>query len=185
VRKKRKPRYSKDERMLIKLDAVARETDAAEIRSTALSLLSWYRRLGEWTFPQREYVKRIVDGHRATAVLRRPRARPVFSLYAVRVGSALKIGFTRNISKRMKAFRTSSVDVALLGEQCLGRCSSVHAKNSERRLHHELRAYRLERELFAMDALAEFVRVARAESERVQRRLIAPSPTEQLEGSIQ
>lgn len=65
-------------------------------------------------------------------------------VYIVRIGKHIKIGFSRNVARRMKAFETSNADVELL-----------HAFDGdialERRLHGLLAEARIKGEIFHQD----------------------------------
>lgn len=72
-------------------------------------------------------------------------------VYIVEIGKHIKIGFSTNLEKRLKAFLTSSPDVELLlaipGDRAL-----------ERTLHDKLAECRMARELFHRDSrILEFI----------------------------
>lgn len=75
-------------------------------------------------------------------------------VYFVRIGKAIKIGFTKNIEKRLKAFMTSAVDVALLftipGDRSL-----------EKKLHVLLAESKIARELFRSSEVLQFIEIVK------------------------
>jgi hypothetical protein len=77
---------------------------------------------------------------------------PSQSVYIVRIGKHIKIGFSRSVTQRMKAFETSSADVELLlafdGDMAL-----------ERRIHELLAEVKIRGELFQQDwRISSFIR---------------------------
>lgn len=65
-------------------------------------------------------------------------------VYIVRIGKHIKIGFSRKLEKRLKAFETSSVDIELL-------LSIPGGRELESRLHELLDEVKISREIFHQD----------------------------------
>lgn len=159
---------SGDEALVVSLHEVAKNTIDGGIRSTAYSLLRWFQSRGEWTHRQKELADSIVRGHRRSHFLRqipkphirpvreKPKPKPSYALYAVRIGEQLKIGHSSNVKSRVSSYRTGSSDVELLETLDLGQCSPQHARTQERKLHKHLEQHRIERELFRIEALSAF-----------------------------
>lgn len=77
-------------------------------------------------------------------VARAIRAAPDSVVYIVRIGKIVKIGFSRNLEKRLKAFQTSAVDIELL-------ISVPGGVDLERRLHQLFCETHIDREMFHND----------------------------------
>lgn len=148
-----------EQRLLVSLHQVGKETTDQSIRETVFSLIRWFQRTGNLTYPQKELARRLVRGHDRSAFLRKidkPLTKPTYVLYAVRIGAQLKVGHSLDVVSRVKSYRTGTSDVELLATINLGQCTRRHAKNQERKLHKRLRAYRVEREIFNLAALDDF-----------------------------
>lgn len=79
-----------------------------------------------------------------------------YFIYAVIVGDYLKIGISTNPNKRIQAYKTSSPKVRLIGYFSIGERYLHSAKQKERNIHKKLRKYRIEREIFSLDAIPYF-----------------------------
>lgn len=167
MKKKRKTMpalvLSSAEHLLVSLHQVGTQTLDAEIRGTSFSLLRWYQRNGKLTEPQWGLVKDLVTSHARMGFLRKAqpekpklRTKHSYALYAVRIGDVLKIGYSSNVDGRVSSYRTGTHDVELLATLPLGQCSRLHAKNQEKRLHKRIRALRVEREIFRLEAIEGF-----------------------------
>jgi Meiotically up-regulated gene 113 len=66
------------------------------------------------------------------------------SVYLVRIGKHVKIGFSTNVTKRLKTYQTASADIQLL-------LSIPGDRTLEKRLHGLLSATRIAREIFQHD----------------------------------
>lgn len=81
-----------------------------------------------------------------TAISRPARQRVVMPngfVYYVRLGQLVKIGFSTNVEQRLKSFRTTHADIALLATE-------AGTARTERRRHAAFDAYRVRGELFTL-----------------------------------
>lgn len=151
--------FTADELLLMKLDEVIRNSDQQSIRETGRSLLLWYQRKGEWTPRQKYLVEQLSEGHRRTQIVRtaKPRESKKYSLYAVRLGTELKVGMTCRLVSRVNSYRTSCPDVEFMHEIKLGAHGPGYARSQERKLHKLLRqrGHWIIRELFRLSALSD------------------------------
>lgn len=143
-----------EEKLLIRLHEYARFHETESIRQVCKSLVAWYQRHGFWTPAQKTMAGCICGRMRK---LSKPVSRKkAFSLYAIRLGSQLKIGVTCAIARRLSAFRTSYADVEIAHEIKLGEITPEQAVAREQKLHRYLRrrGHWITRELFSVQALA-------------------------------
>ena len=160
---KRVLKLTGNEKLLVSLDDISKTNDEPSIRETCRSLVLWYMRKGEWTVGQVRLAEQLRNGHGRTRVfqsLRKARTRqPVskrpYYLYAIQIGTILKVGMTSNVGQRLKSFRTSAASEQTEVKHVidLGTCGPQAAKNHEKKLHRYLGKYLIEREIFTLDAI--------------------------------
>ena len=123
--------YTNDEQLAAKLDAALR-TLSEEDKPKAVSLVGWYRAKGEFTDKQRGLGKAILS--RKRKALQKAKKEDPYWVYVMSDGEFVKIGFSKNPKKRIKAVQSGNPKQLKipLKWQVIGR---NNAKKLESKLH--------------------------------------------------
>ena len=97
----------------------------------AQSLTSWYLDHKSWTKKQLDYVKVLVKMPKVKKVVKAKK----YHLYAIASKSEVKLGFSCDISKRIKTFQTARAEILTCDWRYYVGREEAEAKKQEKRLH--------------------------------------------------
>ena len=140
------------EMLIIKLQKVREDKLVTESnRMFAASLLTHYMNFKDLSFRQQIAANNLINRSKPKRKEREPTKS--YYLYAITNNSEVKIGFSSNVKKRLKALQTSNSSVL----KCLWSYSvgnnRYDAVNNEKKLHRLCRAHRIRGEWFESDCM--------------------------------
>lgn len=116
----------------------------------ASSFISWWFVNKSWTKAQWEYIRHLIHDHKKKKTLKLKDCK--YHIYAISDGSALKIGFSSDITKRCKTMQTSHPKkLKVVWKYYVGRDRKEAAK-VESAVHRYCKKERIRGEWFTMDA---------------------------------
>lgn len=147
--KRKKLHYTEADKLLVKLEQISKT--GSEDASAANSLKLWYLEHKSWTTKQWVYVKALCAKSRDRK--KRAAASKKFQLYAISDGSAVKLGYSYDIKKRIKAMQTGHPqELACVWKYYVGRIES-EAKQLEKKLHRYCRKRKIRGEWFDLECM--------------------------------
>lgn len=142
------------EQMLVKLQKMSE--DGKESYLEARSLLKWWLVHKSWTESQWKFVKFLTyaqDNGKEEKKLRKITKQKKYYLYAISDNTAIKIGYSCEVSKRLKALQTGHpTPLSLVWKHYVGK-SEAFALKQEKKLHRYCKKYKVRGEWFKTEAL--------------------------------
>lgn len=146
-RSSKKLHLAANEKLLTELHRMVEE--GHQKAATAQSLTSWYLEHKSWTQKQLDYAKVLVKMPKKKKV---PKVRKYY-LYAIATRYEVKLGFSCDISKRIKTFQTARVErLKCIWEYYAGR-EEGEAKKQEKKLHRYCKKYHLSGEWYKPECM--------------------------------
>lgn len=175
-RTKRKARITEKELA----DIMTRLTKMAETGHqdalTAVSMIDWYKANNYWTAKQYAYIKSLI--YRKKKVLKKGK----FYLYAIKAGGLVKLGYSCDVRRRLKAMQTSCLDALSIQWKCYAGQSEKDAKKAEKQLHRYCKKHHYRGEWYKIACLGR-VKNFGIKSDMHMEREVVESDLEILNGS--
>lgn len=145
--------YTQPEKLVAKLEQSIR-TVLPEDRDKALSLMRWYSQHGDLTQKQRHLAKGILKRKREQSL--KEKTEMPYYVYVISDGEFVKIGYSKNPKKRLKAVQSGNPrQLKLVAKREVS--GRRKAKALEKSLHKQYGCYRKSGEWFCGSVLNELL----------------------------
>jgi hypothetical protein len=149
---KRKPYLTGSEKLLEKLHSVVRKS--GKHSNQAQSLIYWYMANKMWTEKQVAYIKTIVKIDDMEEKKKKAFAdEKKHHLYAISDGVYLKLGYSCNIGKRLRALQTSNGKPLELKWKMYTGKGHKPARSAEKKLHRFMKPYHVTGEWYELECI--------------------------------
>lgn len=151
--KNRKYKMTDTEKLLAGLHSIVRSGSSKA--STANSLISWFLANQYWTDKQTHFASSLVNEFNRQEIGEKIRKRAVdkYYLYAISDGIAIKLGYSKNVPRRLKEMQTGqSAKMSIVWKYFVGATEKLAAQ-AERKLHRYCKKHRIRGEWFHADCM--------------------------------
>lgn len=148
--KRKTVRLSVSEKILRDLHKVVKNRGGDA--QTADSLIRWYREHQEWTYLQIELARKIINNHDVPKKPHQKEKEP-FMLYAITDGATVKLGYSREVDKRLKELQTANPNVLTCLWQRFAGEWQQQARNNEAWMHKHCKEHHIRGEWFSLSVM--------------------------------
>ena len=142
--------FSESDKILIQLQDIA--SKGQKDASAANSLKMWYLEHKSWTTKQWAYARALAARSKDKTAKKLAKSRKLY-LYAITDGTAVKLGYSSDINKRIKAMQTGHpAHLKAIWKYYTG-TNEAQAQNLEKKLHRCCKTHRIRGEWFRLGAM--------------------------------
>lgn len=150
-----KVNLSTTEELIIELQKVRENPEiAVNTRAFAASLLGHYMEFKSLTYKQDQAARNLIASLSKAKAKRTRRKVETHYLYALKAGDMIKLGYSNNVSRRIKDMQTGNPEkIEKLWSTPCGKSIQV-AKSNEKKLHRLCKKYKVRGEWFSMECMS-------------------------------